>query len=42
MISIIKERARILSWNADSKFAKVGLLSNDSIEWLIAVTADAY
>jgi hypothetical protein len=32
----MKERARIVEANRDSTFAKVGLLSDESVEWLMA------
>jgi hypothetical protein len=34
--AIVKERARIVEANRDSTFAKVGLLSDESVEWLTA------
>jgi hypothetical protein len=35
--AIIKERTRILSWDANAVFVKVGLLSDESIDWLTVV-----
>ena len=32
----MKERAHIVEANRDSTFAKVGLLSDESVEWLMA------
>jgi hypothetical protein len=34
--AIVKERARLLKENPDGTFAKIGLLSQESIEWLTA------